>query len=344
MPRPRITFYGGARQLGGNQILVEDQGTRVFLDFGSNFDRMGRYYSFPFSPKKFNALKELTVLGIYPDFDAYPGFDGLYRPDYLRRIGREPAAKSVDGVVFSHAHLDHAAGLHFLRPDMDVYMDRYTKMLLYSMQETSNAPFNEFIDFTYAFEQAPKLREDGYTWLQGDVATVSRKINIIRPPEPFNIGNIKFEPFYVDHSLPGSCAFIIHTSAGIVAYTGDIRLRGRRKSDTENFIREAAARKPDYLLCEGSLIRKTHPGVEDDVVTHIADFVQDRTGLVVIIYPPRDLDRVTSLYKVAKQTGRKLVVDARQTFLLDLFDGELGYQRQRINISEYTCQERTRAF
>ena len=29
-----ITVYGGAGEVGGNKILLEDQDTRLFLDFG----------------------------------------------------------------------------------------------------------------------------------------------------------------------------------------------------------------------------------------------------------------------------------------------------------------------
>ncbi|GAF95596.1 unnamed protein product, partial [marine sediment metagenome] len=29
-----LTFYGGVDEIGGNKILLEDQDTRIFLDFG----------------------------------------------------------------------------------------------------------------------------------------------------------------------------------------------------------------------------------------------------------------------------------------------------------------------
>jgi len=33
----KITFYGGVAEIGGNKILLEDQGSRILLDFGMNF-------------------------------------------------------------------------------------------------------------------------------------------------------------------------------------------------------------------------------------------------------------------------------------------------------------------
>jgi ribonuclease J len=32
-----LTFYGGVDEIGGNKVLVEDQNTRLFLDFGMSF-------------------------------------------------------------------------------------------------------------------------------------------------------------------------------------------------------------------------------------------------------------------------------------------------------------------
>ena len=32
-----LTFYGGINEIGGNKVLLEDNGTRIFLDFGMSF-------------------------------------------------------------------------------------------------------------------------------------------------------------------------------------------------------------------------------------------------------------------------------------------------------------------
>ena len=31
---PSVSFYGGVNEIGGNKILLEDNDTRIFLDFG----------------------------------------------------------------------------------------------------------------------------------------------------------------------------------------------------------------------------------------------------------------------------------------------------------------------
>lgn len=37
MPGCKIIFYGGVNEVGGSKILLDDNGTRIFLDFGKGF-------------------------------------------------------------------------------------------------------------------------------------------------------------------------------------------------------------------------------------------------------------------------------------------------------------------
>ena len=39
-----MSFYGGVHEIGGNKILIEDKGTKVFLDFGMSFGKRGRFF------------------------------------------------------------------------------------------------------------------------------------------------------------------------------------------------------------------------------------------------------------------------------------------------------------
>jgi len=86
----KITFYGGAGEIGGNKILVEDHSSRVMLDFGMSLTDRGRFFSEPFlSPRDEQGLIQLGIT---------PSLPGLYRGE------PEPAAA---GVVLSHSHIDH---------------------------------------------------------------------------------------------------------------------------------------------------------------------------------------------------------------------------------------------
>ena len=43
--KSQITFYGGVHEIGGNKFLVEDKGTKIFLDFGMQMGKVNQYYS-----------------------------------------------------------------------------------------------------------------------------------------------------------------------------------------------------------------------------------------------------------------------------------------------------------
>jgi len=68
-----LTFYGGVDEIGGNEILLQDIGTKIFLDFGMSFALKKQYYSLPFlSPRSEKSLQELGIL---------PKLEGFYRFD-----------------------------------------------------------------------------------------------------------------------------------------------------------------------------------------------------------------------------------------------------------------------
>jgi len=40
-----IIFYGGIHEIGGNKFLVEDKGTKIFLDFGMQMGKSNQYFA-----------------------------------------------------------------------------------------------------------------------------------------------------------------------------------------------------------------------------------------------------------------------------------------------------------
>jgi mRNA degradation ribonuclease J1/J2 len=41
----KVFFYGGVDEIGGNKILLEEKGTKVFLDFGKSFPHVFLLYA-----------------------------------------------------------------------------------------------------------------------------------------------------------------------------------------------------------------------------------------------------------------------------------------------------------
>ena len=133
------------------------------------------------------------------------------------------------------------------------------------------------------------------------------------------LDSIVATPMPVDHSLPGAHGFVLETSKGMIANTADLRFHGRRKKDTENFVKKCAESSIDILLCEGTRIDKPPHMTEFDIEDKIAEIVRRTNKLVICGYPIRDLDRLQSFYLAAKETGRYLAIDPKQAYLLKLF-------------------------
>jgi len=118
-----LTFYGGVDEIGGNKILLQDRGTRVFFDFGMSFAMKKQFYSPPFlSPKSEKSLQELGIL---------PKISGVYKFDH--------GPPEVDAVFISHGHLDHSAYLSFIKREIPVYCGETTRTILQALSEVRRA-------------------------------------------------------------------------------------------------------------------------------------------------------------------------------------------------------------
>jgi ribonuclease J len=198
-------FYGGVNEVGGNKILLDDNGTKIFLDFGKGFSRRAKFFEEYLKPRSANGLVDFIEMGLIPDIE------GVYREDLIEMAGRKAAAPQVDAVLVSHAHADHVDYISFLHRDIPIYIGSTCHTILKSIQERAPRDFErEVLDFL------PRPSKRG-------AKPVERKINEFRSGRKFKVGSLEIHPIHVDHSIPGAYGFIIYTSAGPIAYTGDIR-------------------------------------------------------------------------------------------------------------------------
>jgi ribonuclease J len=166
--------------------------------------------------------EESGGLGDYFEFNLLPKIRGFYSEEKLAYTKLPNAEPTVDCVFLTHAHFDHIAHINFLDPKIPVCVGAGTKLLMESMEET------------------------GYLADYGE-----HVCNRFRTGQKINTGSLNVEPIAVDHSIPAAYGFIIHTSAGPVVYTGDLRRYGPRKDLTENFIEKAKAVEPAALILRG---------------------------------------------------------------------------------------------
>ncbi|MBL7197151.1 MAG: MBL fold metallo-hydrolase [Candidatus Omnitrophica bacterium] len=281
----KLTFYGGVGEIGGNKILLEDNGTRIFLDFGKSFCAMEEYFAGYLAPRSVNGI------GDYLEFDILPKLEGLYKKEVLEGNIIKRSKPKFDAVLISHPHIDHIGFLSFLDENIPVYCGEITKLIIDAIEEsTSGGNFGSHI------------------------------FNTFHTGDRLKIGSLEIEPIHVDHSTPGAYGYIIHTSIGAVVYTGDLRMHGTRKDMTEDFILKADKAKPAVLITEGTRVmpedtRKNY--TEEGVGREIKRIISESDKLILATFYGRDLDRFRTFHTIAKECNKKFVVSMKLAYLLN---------------------------
>jgi ribonuclease J len=294
---PSITCFGGVNEIGGNKILVEDRKTRVFLDFGQSFSLLDDYFVDWLQPRDRFGLKDYFALGLMPKTK------GLYNQKALEHTNLDYSEPEFDAVIISHPHFDHTAHLGYIDPKISIYMGEACKKILDSVQVTTNSFF---------YSEMEWKERDGTVHEPNTVKT-------FRTGSKLKIDSMEITPIHVDHSVPGAYGFIVETSEGTVAYSGDLRKHGNKPEMTDEFIQKAAKSDPKALIIEGTRVsssekRKNH--TEPFVYSESLKICQNTDKLILEMRYPKDLDRFRSFYKIAKETGKTIVITLKTAQLL----------------------------
>ena len=355
----RLTFYGGINEIGGNKVLLEEEERKLLLDFGFPYKRHKQFYEEYLKPRSGAGLLDPLIM------DLLPPLQGIYRDDLMspelwEQFREEPLyceLARIDGVLLSHAHLDHSGYISFLKEDIPVYSTATTAFITKAMQDSGRAGFDQQVcyfsptaqdcptgwkqtalistsvrkqrQFCIADLNPQAMSDDALQfWTQGFwEKTPRQRTELISCPLdshgrcPFNL-----RCFPVDHSIPGACAWAIETGKGWIIYSGDLRLHGKRSELTTRFIQEAAQLQPRALILEGTNIRRETNVTEQEVYENALKAIVGSAGLVIADFSPRDIDRLLTFLQIARDTGRKLAVLPRDAYLLKtlrLLDSEI---------------------
>ena len=300
-----ITFYGGVNEIGGNKILLDDHGTKIFLDFGMSFKRRGKYFEEFLNPRTANGIGDFLEMGLIPDIP------GIYRSDLLEHQGKKSEEPMISAVLLSHAHADHANYISFLHKDIPIYCGETCKRIINAVTEQTTRDLeNEIIDY-----RIRPLYRSGYK-----IPPVLRKFHTFTTGKKFHIDSIEIEPIHVDHSVPGAYGFLLYTSEGLLVYTGDLRMHGLHAEMTNDFIEGSQQAKPVAMITEGTRINKKRTNESEKKIYHDSKKkIQQNKTLSLVDFNFKDVDRFTTFYQIAKDLGKTLVINFKHACFLEQY-------------------------
>ncbi len=186
----------------------------------------------------------------------------------------------IDGVIISHPHQDHYGLANFINDDVQYYLG----------------------------EAAHKIIELNNLFTPQEIHL--KNTNYFEKETTFKIGNISITPYWADHSAFDAYSFLVEADGKSLFYSGDFRAHGR-KAKAFYWFTHNAPQNVDYLLLEGTTISrdnkpfKTEPEIENELIE-----VFKQQGKINLIYTSgQNIDRLTSIYRACKRTGKIFVVD-----------------------------------
>src|SRR5439155_26791784 len=132
-----------------------------------------------------------------------------------------------------------------------------------------------------------------------------------RTGDNVSFGKIQLEPIHVDHSIPGSYAFLVHTSKGTIAYSGDFRLHGPKSNMTNDFSDAAERSEPELFLCDGTSLVSGDLRTELEVRLKSEYVVKETKGAVLVTFSTADIERLRTFHEIAEKDDRLLVVSMK---------------------------------
>jgi ribonuclease J len=211
-----------------------------------------------------------------------------YLPDLKGLDGRD---SSLLGVLISHPHVDHFGLLAHISPDLPIGIGAAGRRILKAAKP-----------FMPGEWPAP---EKGWDY-ESEVS--------------FEIGPFTVTPYLVDHSAYDAYAFLIEADGKRLFYSGDFRAHGRKGKLFERMIANPT-KNIDVMLLEGSSLGRLDMDqsfkTEMELEVELVEAFKASKGLAMVHCSSQNIDRIVSIIRASKRTGRTLVIDLYTAVILE---------------------------
>lgn len=209
--------------------------------------------------------------------------------DELSDIEKTVLKTKYAAVVVSHYHADHA-GLIEYKTDCPIYIGKGAYRIL--------AAINEY--------HGQVMASNVTTYANG---------------KSFYVGAIKVTPFLCDHSAFDSYMLLFEAGGKSILYTGDFRFHGRKNSGE---LLSRLPKKVNTLICEGTNVNNDKPCFsESELENKLVGIMRQSEKPVFVLQSGMNIDRLVSVYRAAKRSGRILYEDIYAALIAQAAGGKI---------------------
>ncbi len=216
-----------------------------------------------------------------------------YVPSITGLDGYEP---SLLGIFISHPHLDHFGLLTQISQKIPVTMGAASRRII----------------------------EAATPFLPGNWPIPAKGWNY-KSGETIEIGPFKVTPFLIDHSAYDSYSLLIEGNGKKIFYSGDLRAHGRKISLFNSLITHPP-KNINAIILEGSSIGRLKDEqqfpTEKEIENQLVHIFSTTAGLAMVHASAQNIDRIVSIFRASKRTGRKLIIDLYTAAVLDATGNE----------------------
>ena len=190
--------------------------------------------------------------------------------------------ESLLAAVISHPHLDHYGLARYLLPNTQMIMGAATERILKAAM------------------------------LFTPVDVEFKNVLHLELGKPLSIGPFTITPYLNDHSAYDAYSLLISADGQRLFYSGDFRGHGRKAALFERLLKRPPF-NVDVLLMEGTTIGRSGSAApfqtEQELEQDFAEQIRKTKGMVLVWTSGQNIDRLVTIYKAAKRSGRQLIID-----------------------------------
>ena len=240
-----------------------------------------------------------------------PEIDGLQAPD-----------PSLLALVLSHGHADHW-GLASCTPHLPIITGAATRRMLRAASAFVPRSIPEGINI-------PGLPD-------------------LEDRKTIRVGPFSITPYLVDHSAYDAYALLVEAKGRRLFYSGDIRAHGRKAGLFERLV-TYPPRPVHAMLMEGSSLGRLQPEHSFPTEAEIEAQLVERfhqPGFIGVCASAQNIDRIVSIYRACKRTGRTLILDLYALEVLAATGNEniprAGWPNLAVYVPEYQRRQVARS-